>query len=137
MKKFKVIMKRTYVTTTEVEVEAKNKNEAYNDVYNNLADVDIYRLEDNNLAEMESEVFNVEEVDIYKMENTYLVYQKSSHEYVRWNFDNSLFFAGSKEDAILGLQKDKFEVERVCDAPAHAKKEYMKLIDEKIKNGEL
>ena len=137
MKKFKVTMKRTYVTTTEVEVEAKNKNEAYNDVYNNLADVDIYRLEDNNLAEMESEVFNVEEVDVYKMENTYLVYDKSSHEYVRWTDDKKLFFAGSKGDAILGLPKDKFEVERVCDAPEHTQKEYMKLIDEKIKNGEL
>lgn len=65
MKKYKVTMKRTYVTTTEVEVEANNKDEAHDIVYNNLGDVDIYRLEDENLevAEMQDEIFEIVEIE--------------------------------------------------------------------------
>lgn len=58
-------MKRTYVTTTEVVVEANNKDEAHDIVYNNLGDLDIYRLESNNLeeAEMEDEIFEIVEIE--------------------------------------------------------------------------
>jgi hypothetical protein len=74
--------------------------------------------------------------DIYKKEHTYLL--KNDDEYVRWRDSEDLFFAGSAEDALVGVDGHKyFSAERVCDAPAEIQKEYEETIDRLIKSGGL
>jgi hypothetical protein len=73
----------------------------------------------------------------YRKENTYLVIDKKTNQYIRLQGDNKLFFAGSKEDALIGLPNDDVEAIRVCDCPIDVQKEYEQRIDECIENGEL
>jgi len=73
----------------------------------------------------------------YRKLHTYLVREVETNEFVRWQGDNAIFFAGSVEDALIGLPKDLFEAVRVCDAPEDIQREYEKRIDECITSGEI
>jgi hypothetical protein len=73
----------------------------------------------------------------YRKLHTYLVREVETNEFVRWQGDNTIFFAGSVEDALIGLPKDLFEAVRVCDAPEDIQREYEKRIDECIASGEI
>jgi hypothetical protein len=75
-------------------------------------------------------------MNIYRKEGTYLVREKKTNTFVRWT-DGKIFFAGSKEDALLGLNEDEFEALRVCDCPYNIQKEYEERIIECIHSGEL
>jgi len=76
-------------------------------------------------------------MNIYRKEGTYLVREKKTNTFVRWQSDNKIFFAGSKEDALIGLTEDEFEALRVCDCPDDIQKEYEERIIECIHSGEL
>jgi hypothetical protein len=76
-------------------------------------------------------------MNIYRKEGTYLVREKNTNEFVRWQGDNKIFFAGSKEDALIGLSEDEFEALRVCDCPDDIQEEYEKRIIECIHSGEI
>lgn len=73
----------------------------------------------------------------YRKLHTYLVREIETNEFVRWQGDNTIFFAGSVEDALIGLPENLFEAVRVCDAPEDIQKEYEKRIDECIASGEI
>jgi hypothetical protein len=75
-------------------------------------------------------------MNIYRKEGTYLVREKKTNTFVRWT-DGKIFFAGSKEDALLGLTEDEFEALRVCDCPKDIQEEYEKRIIECIHSGEI
>ena len=75
-------------------------------------------------------------MNIYRKEGTYLVREKKTNTFVRWT-DGKIFFAGSKEDALLELNEDEFEALRVCDCPYNIQKEYEERIIECIHSGEL
>ena len=80
---------------------------------------------------------NQNTMDIYKKQHTYLVIENKTNEYVRWTSDKAIFFAGSVEDALVGLPKDEFRAIAVCDAPMDIQKEYEEAIQKAIKNGEI
>jgi len=73
----------------------------------------------------------------YRKEHTYLVWNCSTNNFVRWNGDNTLFFAGSKEDALIDLDDNLFKAIPVSECSNHIQKEYEKRIDECIINGEI
>jgi hypothetical protein len=72
----------------------------------------------------------------YRKSSTYLVIDKSTNEYIRWHWNEDLFFAGSIGDALIGLD-DTFEAIAVKDCPKDIQDEYEKRIDECILNGEI
>lgn len=75
---------------------------------------------------------------IYRKQHTYLVIENETNEYVRWsNEPKDIFYAGSVEDALIGLPKDEFRAIAVCDAPIHIQKEYEEAIDKAIMGGEI
>jgi hypothetical protein len=73
----------------------------------------------------------------YKKEHTYLVLDCSTNDFIRWNGDNTLFFAGSKEDALIDLDENLFKAIPVSECLEDIQKEYEKRIDECIINGEI
>lgn len=76
-------------------------------------------------------------LNIYKKQHTYLVIENKTNEYVRWTNDKTIFFAGSVDDALIGLSKDEYRAIAVCDAPMDIQKEYEEAIQKAIKNGEI
>ena len=75
---------------------------------------------------------------IYRKQHTYLVIENETGEYVRWATPNKeIFYAGSVEDALVGLPKDEFRAIAVCDAPPHRQLEYEQAIDKAIMDGTL
>ena len=75
---------------------------------------------------------------IYRKQHTYLVIENETGEYVRWETPNKeIFYAGSVEDALVGLPKDLFRAIAVCDAPPHRQLEYEQAIDKAIMDGTL
>lgn len=75
---------------------------------------------------------------IYRKQHTYLVIENETNEYVRWsNETKDIFYAGSVEDALIGLPEDEFRAIAVCDAPIHIQKEYEEAIDKAIMGGSL
>ena len=74
--------------------------------------------------------------DKYKKDFTYLVIHKATNTFVRWYWNEDLFFAGSIDDALIGLD-DTFEAISVKDCPKDIQDEYEKRIDECILNGEI
>jgi hypothetical protein len=75
--------------------------------------------------------------DKYKKEHTFLVVEKGNQEPLRWKSDNTLFFAGSVEDALEGLPQGEFVAIPVYLCSDEIQTEYEQLIDEKIKSGEI
>jgi len=73
----------------------------------------------------------------YRKNETYMVVCNETNEFIRWNGDNTLFFAGSEEDALIGLPDDKFNAVLVVDCPEDIQIEYERQIDECILNGEI
>ena len=72
----------------------------------------------------------------YRKDFTYLVKDKKTNEFIRWNGENTIFFAGSIEDALIGLD-NTFEAIAVKDCPKDIQDEYEKRIDDCILNGEI
>ena len=77
--------------------------------------------------------------DIFKRDpflknHTFLVFDYEYQDYLRWASDNTLFFAGSKEDALLDLEQYPFEAVEVIKCPENIQKEYEQLIKTLIKN---
>lgn len=72
----------------------------------------------------------------YRKNGTYLVKDKKTNEFIRWQGDNTLFFAGSIDDALIGLD-DTFEAILVKDCPQDIQTEYEKRIDDCIESGEI
>ena len=77
--------------------------------------------------------------DIFKRDpflknHTFLVFDYEYKDYLRWASDNSLYFAGSKEDALLDLEQYPFEAVEVIKCPENIQKEYEQLIKTLIKN---
>lgn len=70
-------------------------------------------------------------MDKYKKEHTYIVYENDTKRYMRWT-NKDIFYAGSIEDALEGLPKDKFTAIPVADAPQRVQDEYEKIIDRDI-----
>lgn len=64
----------------------------------------------------------------YKKINTYLV-RTNENVYLRWASDNTLFYAGSFNDAMEDLNPKLFTAVPVCDAPLEIQKEYENLIN--------
>ena len=72
-------------------------------------------------------------MDKYKKDYTYLVLEKGTTRYIRWT-NKEIFYAGSIEDALEGLPKDKFTAILVADAPQRIQTEYKKIIDRDFDN---
>jgi hypothetical protein len=72
----------------------------------------------------------------YRKNSTYLVIDKLTNEYIRWHGDNTLFFAGSIDDALQGLGDTCWAI-AVKYCPKDIQDEYEKRIDECILNGEI
>jgi hypothetical protein len=78
----------------------------------------------------------VTEHDKYKKSSTYLVINMATKTFSRWQSDGNLFFAGSIDDALIGLD-DTYQAIPVKDCPKDIQDEYEKRIDECILNGEI
>ena len=76
-------------------------------------------------------------MDKYKKEHTYLVLEASTNAFVRWQGDNTIFFAGSVEDALISLERGAFYAIPVSQCSDAIQKEYEQRIDECIQNGEI
>jgi hypothetical protein len=74
--------------------------------------------------------------DKYKKSSTYLVINMATKTFSRWHGDGNLFFAGSIDDALIGLD-DTYQAIPVKDCPKDIQDEYEKRIDECILNGEI
>jgi hypothetical protein len=74
--------------------------------------------------------------DKYKKSSTYLVINMATKTFSRWQGDGNLFFAGSIDDALIGLD-DNYQAIPVKDCPKDIQNEYEKRIDECILNGEI
>jgi hypothetical protein len=77
--------------------------------------------------------------DIFKRDpflknHTFLVFDYDKQDYIRWVSDKSLFFAGSKEDALIGIEQYPCEAVEVIKCPDSIQKEYEQLIKTLIKN---
>jgi hypothetical protein len=72
----------------------------------------------------------------YKKEHTYLVLEASTNTFVRWQND-TIFFAGSVEDALIDLERGSFYAMPVSQCSDSIQKEYEQRIDECIQNGEI
>lgn len=75
--------------------------------------------------------------DPFLKNNTYLLFDLSSQEFIRWNCDKTLFFAGSKEDAMFGNDYPNLQAIEVIKCPEPIQKEYELTINKLIKNGGL
>ncbi len=75
--------------------------------------------------------------EIFRKEDTYIAFVKCNMTPLRWGSDNSLFFAGSEEDALEDLDKDIFVALPVCKCSSEIQTEYEKRIIECIESGEI
>ena len=75
--------------------------------------------------------------DPYLKNNTFLLFDLDTQEFIRWSCDKSLFFAGSKEDAMFGNEYPSLQAIEVIKCPEPIQKEYETLINKMIKNGGL
>ena len=93
------------------------------------------------LAKMEHlvvEDYIVENAEkIFLKNTTYIAFEKCNNEPMRWNSDNTLFFAGSKEDAMLNLPEEEFYAIPVKECSPEIQAEYEKRILECIESGEI
>jgi hypothetical protein len=76
-------------------------------------------------------------MDRYRKEHTYLVLEASTNTFVRWQGDNTLYFAGSVEDALIDLEQGSFYAIRVSQCSSAIQKEYEQRIDDCIQSGEI
>ena len=76
-------------------------------------------------------------MDRYRKEHTYLVLEASTNTFVRWQGDNTIFFAGSVEDALIDLEQGSFYAIPVSQCSEAIQKEYEQRIDECIQSGEI
>lgn len=86
----------------------------------------------------DAEIVSMVKERIYKYKNTWLVFSFQDNEPLRWQGDNTLFFAGSKSDAMLNLSTELFYAHTVL-ACMNEKvvKEYEQRIDACYLSGEL
>lgn len=56
----------------------------------------------------DAEIVSMVKERIYKYENTWLVFSFQDNKPLRWQGDNTLFFAGSESDAMLNLSTELF-----------------------------
>jgi hypothetical protein len=75
--------------------------------------------------------------DKYKKRDTFLVFEKGHNEPLRWKSDNTLFFAGSVDDALEGLPYGEFHAIPVYFCSEVIQKEYEERVDELIETGEI
>jgi hypothetical protein len=76
-------------------------------------------------------------MDRYKKEHTYLVLEASTNTFVRWQSDNTLYFAGSVEDALIDLERGSFYAIPVSQCSDAIQKEYEQRVDKCIESGEI
>ena len=76
-------------------------------------------------------------MDRYRKKHTYLVLEASTNTFVRWQSDNTIFFAGSVEDALIDLEQGSFYAIPVSQCSSAIQKEYEQRIDDCIQSGEI
>jgi len=75
--------------------------------------------------------------DKYKKQDTYLVFERETNRLLRWKSDNTIFFAGSVDDALEGLPHEAFHAIPVSQCSEAIQEEYEERIDELIGTGEI